>query len=375
MKLLINFSSLKKGGGQNVAMNFLYHIESNSYDGVEFYFWVAEDSEPHRFLKSNGFRNFLVLPQNPFLRILFEATYCRFWIKKFNVDVVYSYFGYSFLSLNTKQISGSADSNLYYPEIDFWSDCSGIRLLMKKLIDWYRVFGLRRSSHVVFENNDMLERSKSMYNFKSVSFIKPSIAVDKKIKNVQCRELNDKNLSCLFLCGWHANKNVILIPRIIKAFRDIGINIHVYFSASYDNSKISKEFEKLVLELGVQDSVIMIGTQRKEQLPDLFNKVDFVFLLSKLESFSNNIIESWFFKRPLVISDETWSRSICKDAAIYVDRESPEKIANEIFDFINNPERQRLLHAAADAELSTYPSIAERVSMEISLAKKVHNNV
>ena len=80
----------------------------------------------------------------------------------------------------------------------------------------------------------------------------------------------------------------------------------------------------------VEDRITVLGPVKKTELRALYQNIDYVFLLSKLESFSNNIIESWFFKKVLVISDKEWSNAICKEGALYVDRDNPLGIVEKI---------------------------------------------
>ena len=92
----------------------------------------------------------------------FSNYFWIFHIKKTNqIDIIYSLFGIGLYPKYCKQISGSADSNIFFPEINFWSHYSGIeRLKKKKLIDNYRIWALNRASAVVFENKSILDRSK-----------------------------------------------------------------------------------------------------------------------------------------------------------------------------------------------------------------------
>ena len=50
MKILINLSTLKKGGGQNVALNFLFSLKNLASTDQDFYFFVAKDSAAHKYL-------------------------------------------------------------------------------------------------------------------------------------------------------------------------------------------------------------------------------------------------------------------------------------------------------------------------------------
>jgi glycosyltransferase involved in cell wall biosynthesis len=114
-----------------------------------------------------------------------------------------------------------------------------------------------------------------------------------------------------------------------------------------------------------------MGSIAKEDLPSVYKASDVVFLLSALESFSNNIIEAWTFKRFLIISDEEWSRSICDSAAIYVSRNDPSKIASELLGLIQEKRIRTKVEYAAEEALVSYPSIYERINAELQLIKSL----
>ena len=114
MNVLINLSTLKKGGGQNVALNFLHSLEKIELEDIKLYFFVADNSEPHKYLKEKGGRNFTILPNNPLKRILFELFVSKKILLDKNIDIIYTYFGIGMFTNKIPQISGSADSNLFF---------------------------------------------------------------------------------------------------------------------------------------------------------------------------------------------------------------------------------------------------------------------
>jgi hypothetical protein len=102
----------------------------------------------------------------------------------------------------------------------------------------------------------------------------------------------------------------------------------------------------------------------------LYEQIDFVFLLSKLESFSNNIIEAWNFKKPLLISDEIWSRSICSNAAVYVPRNDVGQIVSSIEKLIEDKIFHNLIIENGSRQILSYPNIDEYYVSDDSLKQK-----
>jgi len=375
MNILINLSTLKSGGGQNVAMNFLHSFTKMKIDDDKMFFLVAKNSEPHLFLKKILYPRFLVVPRNPLRRILFEVFRSNRYLKSNNIDIIYSYFGVGLYNKQIPQVSGSADSNLYFPEIDFWSDYTGIRRLKKWVVDKYRIWGVKRSHAVVFENKALEVRAQKLFNVKKTALIKPSINFEFENKHYSFpQNVAESVPKGLFLCGWHPNKNLLIIPGLASELNQRGVPFHFIITAPLDNSLMHKKLEELIYKDNVQSMISVVGQVRKDQLKSLYEQIDYVFLLSKLESFSNNIIESWFFKKPLIITDADWSKSICGEAALYVERNSINDIVDKIVSINSNDIMKKTIILNGNEKLKEYPSIEERINHEMEFLQYVYES-
>jgi glycosyltransferase involved in cell wall biosynthesis len=374
VRLLLNFGTLKKGGGQTVALNYLGALRSTYYPYLEIIYLVPEASTLSDFIatKFQPGRKLIQVPQNPLKRIAWEIFFGPRVIKHFKIDIIYSYFGHGYFSSSTPQVIGSADSNLYFPEIDFWSHYKGLKRLQKKVIDAHRVYGVKHANGIIFENLSMQTRFYSMYYKKQkTKYIMPS-AEFKGSNNITSSDNSPSSIQQgLFLCGWQLNKNIMLIPLISKHFRRLGVDFHFILTAAPDGSILHKQFMSLVEKYDVQNMISLIGPVSKLGLPKLYGQIDFVFLLSKLESFSNNIIESWFFKKVLLVADEPWSRAICGNSAAYVNRDSPEEIANVVVNLISNNSKRKSLINYGLIRLKSYPDVECRFLQEMKFLEEI----
>jgi len=371
MNVLVNLATLKKGGGQNVGLNFLKSLLGNNHNLANYYFVVAKGGEIEFFLEASIITNYTVVSQNPFRRILFECFKGGSLLRQQKIDVIYTIFGIGLYPKRIKQLSGSADSNIFFPEVDFWVHYKGLSRLKKKIIDKYRVKALKRADAVIFENESMMMRSKKLFKLEHTTYIKASIdnRFDKDVLSLKAPKSTKKGL---FFCGWQKNKNYELIPFLAKELKNRKIDFHFIITAPIDNSDEHIEFKNNLEIFDVKDMTSIIGQVKKGEIASLYGQVDFVFLLSKLESFSNNIIETWFFKRPLIVANEEWSKSICKEAAKYVDRNDVKLIVDAIEELVKNKEDCKVLVEGGIQELATYPSIDEKTNQELNYIKKIY---
>ncbi|MDT0593668.1 glycosyltransferase [Glaciecola petra] len=370
MKILINLATLKKGGGQNVGLNFVQSFLRVAPSDVDAYFVVARGTEIERFVIQSGLKILGTVPQNPLLRMVAEILKLNAKVKRLKIDVIYSCFGLGLYTNNIPQISGSADSNLYFPEIDFWQHYRGLGRLKKYIVDQYRIYGLKKSHAVVFENEAMKQRAGRLFGLTETKYIKPSVNFDYENEEFLLKSNKDTSKG-LFLCGWQLNKNIMLIPEIANILQRRGVRFQFIFTANDDQSLECKKFKNLLTKFGVEDNVKIVGQLSKKYLASIYQQIDFVFLLSKLESFSNNIIEAWYFGKPLIVADEKWSRSICDEAAVYVDRDNPVVIADAIEKLLLEPQLSESIKLRGLSKLKQYPSIDERTLQEIEYAKVI----
>ena len=372
MKTLLNFATLKKGGGQNVGLNMIKCLILEKYDLTKFAFVVATGSSIETELKNSGVKDIILAPQNPIKRIIFELINGEKIITQYKIDVIYTLFGIGLYPKRCVQISGSADSNIFFPEINFWEEYKGFKRLRKLLVDRYRIYALKRASAVIFENQAIHKRAKKLFQLSNTLFSKPSINPYFPDQPLNFPLISSDTKIGLFLCGWQKNKNYNLIPSLLKEFKSHGLKFHIIITAPKSEKEHFDDFMLKSRNLGVEKMLTVIGSVNKNQLKNLFAKIDYVFLLSKLESFSNNIIESWFFKKVLVISNRKWSKGICKDGAIYVDRDSPKNIVQNICDLENDVNKKNSIIANGSKILKTYPTMKEKIDLELTYIKSLY---
>lgn len=376
MKILINLSALKKGGGQNVGLNFLQGLYETNNDKHSYFFLVVENSVIHQFLKEKKQDNILITCASPIKRVFRELVVFPNIFKQLKIDIIYTYFGYGLFRGKTPQVCGVAVSNIFFPEIKFWQG-NFLKIFLKKLIDKYRLYGIKKASALIFENKTMEDRSHSLFYIspKKTIYIPPSFSPNFEQEELIISELNNNAVKLLLLCGWQLNKNIMKIPEIAYHLKKRNNNFQFIITAPKDNSKIHKEFLLLIKQYEVHDMISIIGLVKKQQLKSLYDQIDFVLLMSKLESFSNNIIEAWHFKKPLMISNEEWAYSICKNAAYYLNRESAKEVADSIQDLKSNSIKQNELTEEGLKQIRNYPSITEKTRREISFIEKIFNEL
>ncbi|MGH2808631.1 MAG: glycosyltransferase [Actinomycetota bacterium] len=127
----------------------------------------------------------------------------------------------------------------------------------------------------------------------------------------------------LFLPGiasW--TKNIPFMARVLEANRTGGgpalhLTITATGSEVIDGSHLATAFAD------VMDSVSFIGVRPRDELPHLYAEHDVVVFPSLVESFGHPPLEAMTMGMPVVASDRSWAREVCKDGALYADPKDP----------------------------------------------------
>lgn len=373
MKTLINFAPLKSGGGQNVGLNFIHTLVNGEYRLQEYHFLVTKDSQIDRFLTSHKIEQVTRVSPKPFVRIIQEVYFGQLYMQKLNIDIVYTIFGIGLFPSKYPQVAGSAVSNIFFPEIKFWEGYSRRQLWLKKLTDYFRIYALKRAKAVIFENEAMKERGEQLFGLSEAVYIPPAVKTSYNKGCALALSIDINTPTGLFLCGWQNNKGIWMIPEILAEFKRQNLAFQIVLTADTGEKHQYDLFKAQLAQHNVLDRVIFSGTVDKSQLPGLYASVDYVFLLSKLESFSNNIIESWFFEKPLVVSDEIWANTICQKSAIYVDRENSKDIFEKVVLLEKDQAYRDSIVEAGRQRLKLFPSIEEKVRAELKYVDYVYS--
>lgn len=134
---------------------------------------------------------------------------------------------------------------------------------------------------------------------------------------------------------------------------------------------LDDEEKEIVKQLNENaERVLFTGFVSKENLEVLFRNCDAFIFPSLSEGFGIPVLEAFYFNKPLLCSNTTSLPEIAGDAAIYFDPQHPEKIAEAVLYFYQNPARAAELVQKGNEKLQLFSW--KKMAVEIStLYKKV----
>jgi len=345
MRVVIDLITVRSGGGQQQALQLLESLslqpESVRDDwlilvgrGTNLEHWVSQQENTFHFCtyKSDYFHLFFI-----------DTFRLRRAIRLWNADVVY-HFAPAWRGIQIPQVVRTVYSNLYFPEVHFWEKKPVIRYIRKRIVDHLRLWGTLRADGLIFENEAMRSRAIRLFGYPAerTRYIAPA----QRTTRLQERRKRDRTDSfrVLYLSSWYRNKNIHIMPLVASVLNEMGIYIKIILSIDQDEPEVQRQLVAPIAQLNVREYFEFIGTVHPLDVGSVVMNSDCMILLSQLECFSSNILEAWAFERPLIISDKEWARTICRDAALYTDRDSHLAIAKTITSLLEDEQlRDRLI--------------------------------
>lgn len=266
-------------------------------------------------------------------------------------------------------VVGCAYSNLFYPELDFWSDYSGISKFKKLLVDGIRKFCLSRADYWIFETDILARRAVELFSFPEDRVFVVRMAPSKLVTHSEddtdtvSRFLSLRHsgsFRLLYLSGAHPNKRIDRLFAVAERLKELG-DSRIKFVLTFDAStRYARFLCDEITRRGIDDFFINVGTVRPDNVAALITSCSAMCNFSRLESFSNNFVEAWAMHVPLLVTDADWSRDSCGEAAIYVVPTSPSSIIDGLNSIVDNPDARAALAESGQRVLDSYPDAEKK---------------
>lgn len=362
LELLVNTLAIKSGGGLQKTLSFLNSLDSNRQLGKNVRLFCTARSEVSRRAEELQL-NTTTIGSGLFARVAWEMHR----LSKISPDAVVFNIGgltpiratQSFVNVNE-----CAYSNLFYPEIDFWCNQNLFRKLKSRLIDRIRMSGVGNGDFWVFQTPSILERAVKLFGFpeKRCRVVLPSpskaVSVDaiKPKLSATYKELFNGRTAFLFLGGTNENKRLHNLPRIAKEMLKMGGKRFVFVLTMQENDTYYKAIQEVVETNKLDAFFENVGIVPPADVASLISSIDVVCNFSRLESFSNNFVEAWNMKKPLIATDADWSHSVAADAALYVNPDDFAGTASTLIGLTSDEELKNHLTNLGELQLTKFPT-------------------
>jgi glycosyltransferase involved in cell wall biosynthesis len=178
-------------------------------------------------------------------------------------------------------------------------------------------------------------------------------------------------LRLLYLTAPYPHKRLAWIPEVARKLSEAAPELDFEFVVTLPTDHpIVGRIERAATRLGVQDRIFNFGRVSIADSPELYRTCDISFVPTVLETFSANYPEAMAMGLPIVTTDADFSRSICRNAALYFDPESSDDAAAKILQLIRQPELWKSLVERGKNVLATLPTPIEEFRSYVNAIEK-----
>lgn len=372
MKVLINCSTLKVGGGIQVGHSFLNEIKHNS-------------KHEYHVVLSKNLKKQLSLTEFPPNFTFYEYTmkpkiiYSIFGINHFLdrlekevlPDVVFTVFGPAHWKPNTYHIAGFAKSqhiyinSLYYKTINYKRRIS---LLFRSIIIYlnYKYY----TDEIITENKSVSDILKTKLNREKIHTVTNNYndVYDKPEKWDRSITLNKFDGVTLFtLSSNYDHKNLNIIPLVVENLKENYPQFSFRFVVTLNENELKN------LTYNNIDHLVFLGKININQCPHIYKQVDLMFLPTLVETFSASYPEAMKMRVPILTSDLSFAKEICKNSAIYFDPLDPKDIANKIYKLSQDDKLKHKLKKLGTERLKNFDTSKERSKKYLDILENAAN--
>jgi glycosyltransferase involved in cell wall biosynthesis len=374
IRLLIDFGSIKNGGGAQLATNFLNFMKEYPADIEKIYLLVPELGPLPRHIDPARYDGVLIYPNSYWKRKLFELTTLRNFVAENRIDVFYTFFGAGIPApRGVRSIVSVAYPTICYPDSAYWHFLPWKYRLHLKLLDKLRCMRIRMADKVIAETPIMAERLNKYVRVKldriAISPPSPSAFLADRPFNWKPHR---QRFQFLLLGSLDRHKNIWRLPALARALEILGHTNFVFLM-----STTRAAFITAYPEFRAQDAILdryfeFMGVIPSQEIQAVYDRADFLMNLSDLESFSNNYMEAWKAGLPLICSDTDFSRHICANSAVYINPHSPQAAASAIVNVLNDEAMQQQLTSAGKQLLAALPNIEQKSARIMQIIREAH---
>lgn len=359
--LLLDLSSIKSGGGAQLALNFLQAVNAGRFR-LPIGLVLVSDSFPFHDRLVGPYAVALA-PSGAHARLFHEHWEVRKLVRKHRITHVYTFFGPGLPRMQgVRRVVGMAYPTLVYDDAPYWKYLPVGFRLRKRLQNALRVRRLQSADHLIFETEIMERRARSQGIVRNgASVLRPTPTAF--LASSQAPSITKHGAQILFLSGPEPHKNIWRLPGILAELQRE--NLQVRFLLSMDRKTFLAACPSAsAIPVKTLDSYFtFLGGLSADGLQAAYDSCNVVGNLSDLESFSNNYMEAWVVGRPILASNRDFARHVCGESALYVEPHDPDSLIAGLRRFARGEVHLEAMVEAGREALARLPSMEERLKV------------
>lgn len=368
LRILVNASNLKKGGGLQVADSVCGCL--GRFREHEFVVVVSRCLEGTA-VRITGYPNVKVvrydLPKTVGRVLTGLDKFLDGLVEEEGIDAVLTIFGPSLWRPRVLHVSGFARAQCLLLDSPYYKRMRGrdfIRAYVQQRI-WLWAF--RRCANVYFTENEFIsERLRKVLRGKKVYTVTNYYNQVFDEEERRSREITlppFEGTTLLTISANYPHKNLPIIVPTIRYLRER----HPGFRFRFVLTVTREQFGEVDDESA--GNVVFLGGVPLTECPNLYEQCDIVFSPTLLECFSAVYPEAMRMGKPIITTDLGFSHSLCGEAALYYDALSPEAFGKAIYRLACDKDLRDDLIRKGETQLKHYDNYEERARKLIGIVE------
>lgn len=369
MDVLVNATTLNRGGGIQAAASFIAEAESVPTDINWHYALSAEVADE---LASLGIQmpNATVFEDSP-SRDKVQRRRLKDLEKELGPDVVYTVFGPAYVRFTAPHLCGVAVGWVTHSTRLAFSTLpdlpSRVRTFVKCV---YKGFWLRFADRWVVEADSARQGMRRRLRIRptKVTVIPNSCAAVFNSADLSpaSRPGPSDKLRLLYVSAYYPHKHIEFVPEVAAALAETAPERDFEFVLTLpeDEPDTARILQK-ASALGVSQRLTNVGRVSLKGVIDLYRDAHVCFMPSLLETFSATYPEAMALGRPIVTTDLDFARAVCGDAAEYYSPLDARDAARAILRLVDSDESWDARQQAGAQVLAGLPTARQKYELYV----------
>ena len=370
MRILINATNLKAGGGLQVADSICCALKNFPQHHFVVVLSSMLKTTSERIQGTANIEVFHYDIQNSLQTILKgRDTFLDNIVATKNIDIALTVFGPSRWTPQCPHLSGFAMPHLVIAESPFFKRMSAIKKIQQVLRRKLLTYFFKRSTSLFYSENPYISQRLQKLLGKNTKVYTVTNYYNQVFDNPQQWKIQElpafHGVSLLTITANYPHKNLSIaidVAKILKQERP-NFNFRIVFTIT------EEEYPEIPADL--REHFLLIGRVDIAECPSLYQQADVMFQPTLLECFTATYPEAMKMEVPIVTTDLEFARGLCGEAAMYYDPLSAQDAAEAIYKVATNKALKTKLTDAGKQQLQTYDTYEQRAEKLIRILEKI----
>jgi len=365
MKILINCSNLRQGGGIQVADSICSYLEK--YKAHQF-FVVLSTALKHIEQRIGDYYNVSLVhydfPKTLKSSLLQRDDFLDNLVDKEKIDVVLTVFGPARWRPRVPHLCGFARAHILPMDTPYFDNLP----VKDKLLNHIVKKSFEKSAEYYWtENPAVTTLLQQVFPTKKVYTVSNTYnqVFDDFSKWKEHNLPPFQGITLLTVTNAYPHKNLGLALGIAKELKRLDPEFRFRFAFTIDEG----EFLEIPTEL--KECFCFIGKVDISECPSLYQQADIMFQPTLLECFTATYAEAMRMEVPIVTTTLSFAKGLCQEAALYFSPLSAKEAADCIYQLSMEPDMRRELVEKGKNQLLKFSTAQERADKLISIIEEV----